>query len=214
MSIARSFSDSPLITGSSALAMGLPENYRRAGLLPERDGPATLPDLAGPAAVLSGSCSTATRAQVEEMKSRVPSFALDPLALSEGRRSIEELIGRAVKALEQNAVLIYSTAPPDVVEKAKTRLGRRRAGEVVESALASMAVALVASGAKKLIVAGGETSGAVANALRIRRLRIGPEIDPGVPWTIHLDSPELLLAFKSGNFGSRTFFTKALDILP
>ncbi len=148
------------------------------------------------------------------MRSRVPSFALDPLALSEGRRSIEELIGRAVKALEQNAVLIYSTAPPDVVEKAKTRLGRRRAGEVVESALASMAVALVASGAKKLIVAGGETSGAVANALRIRRLRIGPEINPGVPWTIHLDSPELLLAFKSGNFGSRTFFTKALDILP
>ena len=213
MSIARSFSDSPLITGGSALAMGLPENYRRAGLLPERHGPAKLPHLVGPAAVLSGSCSTATRAQVEAMKSRVPSFALDPVALAEGPQSIEELIRGAASALDQKAVLVYSTAPPDVVEKAQKQLGQFRAGEVVESALASMAVALVAAGVKKLIVAGGETSGAVAHALGIRRLRIGPEIDPGVPWTIHLDPPELLLAFKSGNFGTEQFFTKALDAL-
>jgi len=215
MSIARSFSDSPLITGGSALAMGLPENYRRAGLLPERDGPAKLPDLAGPAAVLSGSCSTATQTQVEEMRSQFPSFALDPIALAEGRQSIDEIIRNATKALDQKAVLIYSTSPPDVVKKTQMRLGKLLAGKLVERALASLAVALVGAGVKKLIVAGGETSGAVAKAIGIRRLRIGPEIDPGVPWTIHLDSPELLLAFKSGHFGSAAFFSKALvGVLP
>jgi uncharacterized protein YgbK (DUF1537 family) len=214
LSIARAFSDSPLITGGSALAMGLPENFRRDGLLPEREGPAELPCLAGPAAVISGSCSTATRVQVEAMKSRFPSFALDPIALAEGLQSTDELISKAVEALEQEPVLIYSTSPPDVVERAQKQLGRLHAGERVERALAAVAVALVGAGVKKLIVAGGETSGAVAKAIGIRRLRIGPEIDPGVPWTIHLDSPELLLAFKSGNFGSEAFFNKALEVLP
>jgi uncharacterized protein YgbK (DUF1537 family) len=214
LSIARACHDSPLVTGGSALAMGLPENFRRAGLLPERDGPAKLPRLTGPAAVISGSCSTATRVQVEEMKSRFPSFALDPIALAEGRQSTDELITKAVKALEQRAVLIYSTSPPEVVERAQKQLGKLRAGEQIERVLASVAVALVRAGVRKLIVAGGETSGAVASALGVRRLRIGPEIDPGVPWTIHLDSPELLLAFKSGNFGSSGFFTKALEVLP
>jgi uncharacterized protein YgbK (DUF1537 family) len=148
------------------------------------------------------------------MKSRFPSFALDPIALAEKRQSTDELIHKAEEALDQEAVLIYSTSPPEAVERAQKQLGKLRAGEEVERALASIAIALVAAGVKKLIVAGGETSGAVANALGIRRLRIGLEIDPGVPWTLHMDSPELLLAFKSGNFGSDAFFTKALEVLP
>jgi uncharacterized protein YgbK (DUF1537 family) len=214
LSIARAFHDSPLITGGSALAMGLPESYRRAGLLPVREGPVGLPQLSGPAVVLSGSCSIATRAQVEVMRSRFPSVALDPIALAEGRQSTDEIIRRAVGALEHEAVLIYSTSPPEIVEEAQQQLGKQRAGEEVERALGSMAVALVRAGVTKIIVAGGETSGAVAKALGVHRLRIGPEIEPGVPWTIHIDPPELLLAFKSGNFGSDDFFIKALEALP
>jgi uncharacterized protein YgbK (DUF1537 family) len=148
------------------------------------------------------------------MKSQFPSFALDPIALSEGRQTTDEIVRRAIGALNQEAVLIYSTAPPEVVEEAQQQLGTQHAGEEVERALGSIAVALVRAGVTKIIVAGGETSGAVAKALGVHRLRIGPEIEPGVPWTIHIDPPEILLAFKSGNFGSDDFFIKALETLP
>jgi uncharacterized protein YgbK (DUF1537 family) len=111
-------------------------------------------------------------------------------------------------------VLITATAEPDAVKRAQDQLGAERAGALVEDALARIAEGLVGAGARRLIVAGGETAGAVVGRLGVSGLRIGPEIDPGVPWTVTLDEPPLALALKSGNFGAPDFFLKAFEALP
>jgi uncharacterized protein YgbK (DUF1537 family) len=100
-----------------------------------------------------------------------------------------------------------------LLQPRQIRLGVAQAGALVENALSRIAQGLVRAGVRRLVVAGGETSGAVVQALRVERLQIGPQIDPGVPWTA-VRSPEcadavLHLALKSGNFGTPDFFTKA-----
>jgi uncharacterized protein YgbK (DUF1537 family) len=94
------------------------------------------------------------------------------------------------------------------------KLGREHAGAMIERALAAIAQGLVATGVRRLVVAGGETSGAVVGALGVEGLLIGPEIDPGVPWTFSIGQPTLALALKSGNFGAPDFFTKAFRLQP
>jgi 3-dehydrotetronate 4-kinase len=111
-------------------------------------------------------------------------------------------------------VLIYASAAPEEVRRAQAELGRERAGALVEQAMAAIAKGLVEAGVRRLVVAGGETSGAVVQALGVTGIRIGPQIDPGVPWTASLDEPALALALKSGNFGAPDFFLKAFDRLP
>jgi len=201
-----------LVTGGSGIARGLPANYRRIDALPQRIEPEP-PRLVPPVAVLAGSCSEATRAQVAAMAARHPTFALDPIALATGRQTVEAVAAEARSALEGEAVLIHSTAAPEEIEKAQKTLGREQASETLEKAFGDIAAALVDSGVRTLVIAGGETAGRVAAALGLRRLRIGTEIDPGVPWTLHLGEPVLHLAFKSGNFGSEDFFLKALKAL-
>ncbi len=203
-----------IIVGGSGVAMGLPANFQKAGLLSPGGGLAAIPRLEGAAAVIAGSCSIATRGQVRSMARAFPSFRVDPLALLAGEPVVERAVEWAIKAMERDAVLIYSTDDPEAVAKAQQGLGPERTGKAVEEALAGIARRLHAAGVKKWIVAGGETSGAVVEALGIRSLRIGPEIEPGVPWTFSLAPEELCLAFKSGNFGSETFFEKALGMLP
>lgn len=200
----------PLVTGGSGVAMGLPENFRAAGLLPHRDNPAALPELAGTAAILAGSCSRATLGQVAFAREHIPSFALDPLRTPDAAALAEAALAWAA-AQRPGPLLIGASAPPDQVAAVQRRLGREAAGALLEDAMARIAPALVARGVRRLIVAGGETSGAVVRALGVRSLRIGPEIDPGVPWT-HAEGtgPALRLALKSGNFGARDFFLKAL----
>jgi uncharacterized protein YgbK (DUF1537 family) len=110
--------------------------------------------------------------------------------------------------------LIRSSAPAEEVARVQEALGRERAGAAIEAAMAQIATALVERGVRRLVVAGGETSGAVVAALGVRGLRIGPAIDPGVPWTMSLDEPHLALALKSGNFGAPDFFTKAFACAP
>ncbi len=197
-----------LITGGSGLALGLPMNFRRQGLLRRRASAPAAP-VAGHGVVLSGSCSAATQRQVAAMKAACASFELDPLRFAEGEPVIEEAVAWARPRLGLSPVLIYSTADPPRVADIQAKLGRERAGEAVEQALAEIAKRLVACGARRLIVAGGETSGAVVSALGIEGLRIGAEIDPGVPWTTSLGEPPLALALKSGNFGADDFFLKA-----
>ena len=107
----------------------------------------------------------------------------------------------------------FDVAPEDV-KAVQTQLGVERAGELVERALAAIAQGLVKLGVRQLVVAGGETSGAVVNALGVKGLRIGPQIDPGVPWTAGLGDTPLALALKSGNFGTPDFFLKAWEKLP
>jgi uncharacterized protein YgbK (DUF1537 family) len=204
--------DLPLVTGASGLALGLPDAFRRAGLLHPMGGLAPLPNAGGPAAVLAGSCSPATQAQVRHMARTHAALALDPLALADGRQRLEAVLAWARDHLPQGPVLIYATAPAEAVAAAQAAIGCDRAGRLVEETLAALATALRAAGVGRLVVAGGETAGAVLESLGVRRLTIGPEIAPGVPWTIAADPPSLLLALKSGNFGGEDFFTRALDM--
>ncbi len=186
--IGEAAADFELITGGSGIALGLPENFRRRGLL-GNSGPADrLPPISGPAAVLSGSCSNATQAQVAYMRERGPVFTIDPVAAA-GRNITEEALAWAAARLGDRPVVISATAPPEQVAAIQQVLGRERAGALVEGILADIARGLVARGVRRLIVAGGETAGAVVQALGITGLRIGRQIDPGVPWTASLSQP-------------------------
>jgi 3-dehydrotetronate 4-kinase len=203
----------PLITGGSGVAIGLPENFRRAGLLKSGIAADALPSITGHAAVLSGSCSRATNEQVALMARDHPSFQVDPRALARGEPVAQAAVDWATPLLTDGPVLVYATAAPDAVRKIQSELGADKAGALVEEAMAAIARGLVDAGVRRLIVAGGETSGAVVGALNVPGLRIGPEIDPGVPWTASLGNPAMLLALKSGNFGTPDFFTKAFGVL-
>lgn len=211
LSIGAASADLVLVTGGSGVAIGLPENFRRAGVLAEHPAADSLSPIEGLSAVLSGSCSQATLEQVERAGASWPSFRIDPLAAEDGRDLAAEAIAFARGKLGDGPVLIYASAAPDEVADVQARLGRERAGELVEDVMARVARGLVEHGVRKLVVAGGETSGAVVGALEVRALRIGPQIDPGVPWTASIGDPKLALALKSGNFGAPDFFQKALD---
>ena len=207
--------DLPLITGGSGVALGLPDNFRRQGLLATTDPVADFEAPEGRAAILAGSCSAATRAQIAAAQAAgVPAFEVDPLALANGSLTVARIAGWAATQGTAAPVLIYSSAAPDVIDRVQAELGRDAAGTLVEQTLAHVAATLVAQGVTRLIVAGGETSGAVVGALGVRALEIGPEIDPGVPWTRALGGPPLALALKSGNFGAPDFFIKAWELLP
>jgi 3-dehydrotetronate 4-kinase len=139
-----------------------------------------------------------------------PALRIDPLRLAAGLPVVQEALAWASTRLQSGPVLIYATSMPQEVKAVQLELGVDRAGALIEQALAQVAEGLVAAGVRKLVVAGGETSGAVVGALGIRALRIGPQIDPGVPWTESLDDEPIALALKSGNFGGVDFFSKAL----
>jgi uncharacterized protein YgbK (DUF1537 family) len=203
-----------LVTGGSGIAMGLPQNLREQRLLTEPGGFADMPRLKGKAAVLAGSCSIATRGQVKHMAAEHPALAIDPLTLDQGGQGPDRAADWAGERLAKGPVLIYSSNEPEEVAKAQAELGKQQAGEVVEDFFAGLARRLVEEmGVDKLIVAGGETSGAVMKALDISALHIGPEIDPGVPWTVSVGKKPICLALKSGNFGTEDFFLKALEML-
>ena len=202
-----------LVTGGSGIAIGLPENFRRAGLLSAVGAAAQLPQIDGLAVVLAGSASNATNAQVAHWQVSHPSFRIDPLALARGEDVVAQALAFADTLITQQSVLIYATATPDQVKAVQEELGVAKAGHLVEQALADIAKGLRARGVRRFVVAGGETSGAVVQALDVRALRIGPQIDPGVPATATLDAEPLALALKSGNFGTVDFFEKALRVL-
>jgi uncharacterized protein YgbK (DUF1537 family) len=205
--------DLKLVTGGSGMAMGLPANFVRKGLM-KRGQHSQLPGVTGPTAVLAGSCSVATQGQVALMKQDHEYFELEPMAIASGRDLAQEALNWAASRLSEKPVLIYSTATPERVKAVQERLGREHAGALVEETLGKIAKGLVASGVRRMVVAGGETSGAVVGALGVEGLAIGPEIDPGVPWTFSIGEPALALALKSGNFGTPDFFTKAFKVQP
>ncbi len=144
--------------------------------------------------------------------------AIDPLRIAAGVDVAAEVLGWAGPLVAAGPVLVYSTTEPGAVKATQGTLGVEHAGTLVEATLARIAVGLVAHGVRQLVVAGGETSGACVQALDVRQLKIGPQIDPGVPWC-HAHSPlagseGLHLSLKSGNFGTDDFFTKAFATLP
>jgi 3-dehydrotetronate 4-kinase len=214
LALGEACADLALLTGGSGAALGLPANFRKKGLLAPHSDVEVLPEAGGAAAVLAGSCSAATLRQIEHMKARHPAFKLDPIALDDNpRQEISRVLGWAMTKLPQEPILVYASAPADEIGQVQARLGRVRAGALVEQAMAEIARALVSEGVRRLVIAGGETSGAIVAALRIPALRIGRQIDPGIPMTVSTSTPHLAVALKSGNFGTDDFFTKALAAL-
>ena len=210
--IAEACQSMTLLTGGSAVAMPLPVLWQAQGLLPQGTA-AAFRAPQGPALILSGSCSAMTNAQVAAyLAEGRPGFQLNPADLAEHGpgAALDWLAAQAPDA----APLIYATAAPDAVRAAQDRLGVDRAGQVVEQALATCAVAARDRGTRRFVVAGGETSGAVAKALGIARLHIGPEIAPGVPWGGAVSGgQDVAITLKSGNFGREGFFAQALGML-
>jgi uncharacterized protein YgbK (DUF1537 family) len=208
-SIGHACTDLKLITGGSGVALGLPENFRRKGLLREGDA-AALPAFDSPAVVLAGSASKATNGQVAVwLETGRPAFRINPLDLADGVPVIQRAL--AFAADHDQPVLIYATSTPAEVAKVQSQLGAQKAGALVEHALGEIASALRAKGTRRFVVAGGETSGSVVQALGIKALHIGRQIDPGVPAALAIGGGETLgLTLKSGNFGSTDFFDKAL----
>ncbi|MGV7241250.1 3-oxo-tetronate kinase [Caballeronia sp. M23-90] len=201
-----------LITGGSGIALGLPHNFHAANLLAEATHASELPSIEGRSVVLAGSASKATNEQVAYWRENKPGFRIDPLALSRGESVVEQALAFAAERSDE-PVLIYATSTPDEVKAVQKELGVDKAGHLVEQALASIAAKLRDAGVRKFVVAGGETSGAVVQALGVKSLRIGAQIDPGVPATQSIGDEPIGLALKSGNFGTKDFFVKALKAL-
>ena len=218
MRIGAALAGMALVTAGSGIAIGLAQNWQAGGRFSRAAGADRLPPATGLRAVVSGSCSLATNAQVLHFKrSGRPSFAIDPLALAAGDDLAGQALAWAGQHLADGPVLVYATAESAAVQAIQAQLGVARAGEMVEQALSKIAVGLAERGVRQLVVAGGETSGAVVQALGVRQMVIGPQIDPGVPWTA-VQSPAargevMHVALKSGNFGTADFFTKAFDRL-
>lgn len=210
LTLGRAIADQALITGGSGIALGLPDNFRRAGLL--ADAGTGFAPITGPGAVLSGSCSTASNAQVGEYLKSHPGLKVDTMALMEDRLRVEDALAFVQGHIHQSPI-VYSTADPDTVTQVQARYGREAVAGRVESFFAGLAPRLVAAGIKRLVVGGGETSGAVVTALGLESLRVGPEIDPGVPALACSHPTPLRLALKSGNFGAVDFYEKALATL-
>ncbi len=205
--------DLPLVTAGSGVAIGLPANF---GLSPSAQA-SQLPPAKGLQAVVSGSCSVATNAQVAHfIASGRPARLIDPTSLMQGQTAsvVQQVLAWAAPHLKEGPVLVYSTAEPASVKHVQDQLGVAQAGALVEHALAEVARGLVALGVQQLVVAGGETSGACVQALSLLQLQIGPQIDPGVPWCYApTASGGVHIALKSGNFGSEDFFTKAFKVM-
>jgi uncharacterized protein YgbK (DUF1537 family) len=175
---------------------------------------AKLPTATGYQAIVSGSCSVATNAQVADfMIKGGAALAIDPLQIVSGVDVVNSALSWIKERLPRGAVLVYATAEPTAVKAVQARLGVDKAGALVEQALSEIARGLVGLGVKQLIVAGGETSGACVQALGISIMRIGPQIAPGVPWCYSASTTAanegLHLALKSGNFGAVDFFSSA-----
>ena len=206
--IAKSLAGAPLVTGGAALGGAL--CAQEEGFAAE---PAGLPHVRGPVAMLSGSCSSATQSQVAYIRERVPTITLDPVALASTPDALESVIARALELATQGSFLVASTAEPEAVAIAQNQLGRERAAALLEDAFARLAIALAEAGTRKFVVAGGETSGAVTDALNIAMMRFGEEVAPGVPLAYSLAPEGYLLALKSGNFGDEQFFARAMEAM-
>jgi 3-dehydrotetronate 4-kinase len=207
--IGRACTDAPLLTGGSGIALGLPANFIAKGLA--KGGRNRFDGVEGPEAVLAGSCSGMTRSQVDAHRRIHPAMAVAVEDVMDGRTSSGDLVA-FVEANHGKAPLVYSSAAPEAVAAAQARHGREAVSARLEGLFAETAKRLVDRGVRRVVVAGGETSGAVAQALDLDGLTIGPEVSPGVPVLVS-EERGVALALKSGNFGGEDFFEEALDAL-
>ena len=206
--------DFKLITGGSGIALGLPSQFKSRNNHQEETRAHSLPKVLGKEIVLSGSCSEMTLAQVDEFSKRYSTLKLNPIELAENNSALANAVNWVIQAKVEEPILVYASAPPDAVKQAQKKLGRDLASSTVENALAKIALAAVQNGFRRIVVAGGETAGAVVSNLGIKGIMIGEQIDPGVPTTVSIGDPSIGLVLKSGNFGSADFFEKAFEVMP
>jgi uncharacterized protein YgbK (DUF1537 family) len=207
MTIGRAAADLPLVTGGSGVALGLPDNFKARGQIAGR-----IADWAGESGrcvALSGSCSEATRAQVQVHAESNPALEIVTADVISDSTTPDKVCKWLLN--QPGIPLAYSSADPETVDTVQKAFGREAASHALESFFAEVARQLVDSGLRRLLVAGGETSGAVVEGLDILSMEIGPEIDPGVP--AMRAGKNLVIALKSGNFGAPDFFTKAAGVL-
>jgi uncharacterized protein YgbK (DUF1537 family) len=208
LAIGAALKDSRFLTGGSGIAMGLAHNFiskgKARGALP------TGVNINGPEAILAGSCSNATRDQIEFHLQSHPALAIGVDQVMSGAMTENDVVEFAMRNVGR-APLIYSSATPSEVESAQARYGKETVAGRLDRLFAIAARQLVARGVQRLVVAGGETSGAVVSALDIDSVVVGEEIAPGVPVLSAAAPVPIALALKSGNFGSRDFFSKALQ---
>lgn len=208
--IARAVRASPLVTGAAGLAGAL---ARAAGCAPvDEDETVARLASADTAAALAGSCSARTREQIARWQSSAPSLQLDPIATPDSAALATHALDWYDRVRADGPALIFSSADPDDLRRAQNTLGRERSAEIVERALGSIAVGLVARGVTRLIVAGGETSGEVVRALGIRHGRVGTDAAAGVPWIFPDTSTPAALLLKSGNYGDAELLVRAAAV--
>jgi uncharacterized protein YgbK (DUF1537 family) len=204
----------PLSVGASGLGIGLARALLKDGLKNQTTS-TEAKAVGGPIAALSGSCSQATLNQVERAGQWGAVLRLDTQALASGPEEAQRALAWALPRLDKGPVLIASTAPPNEVQAVQAKFGRENAGHAIEQGMAAIAKGLVEGGVRRLIVAGGETSGAVVDQLGLKAFSIGAEIAPGVPVLRTVGkAPEMVLALKSGNFGGPDFFADAAKLMP
>ena len=214
--IANAVVEYPLVTGGSRIARYLPAAYRTSGLIHSKEYMAEHPDIPGRSLIVAGSCSTATNRQVRCARDKTPSWQVDVDRLIQNPEvERTKLIEWASTIPSASTAMVCSTSTPEVVIELQSRHGAKAVASAVEDFLASAAKHFVDEcDVTRLIVAGGETAGAVVKKLGVNTLRIGAEICPGVPWTETIGDRPLAFALKSGNFGQEDFFETALIMLP
>ncbi|WP_170445610.1 3-oxo-tetronate kinase [Ruegeria arenilitoris] len=203
LEIGKAARDTLLLCGGSGIALGLPENFGFKPRHPQWDG------VSGPGIVLSGSCSRATREQVARYRDIAPHREVTARDAVSGSISVEELVNWALE--QKQPPLIYSSADPQVVRQAQGSFGKEKASAAIENLFSDLSRSLRTAGFRRMVIAGGETSGAVVQGLRAQQLQIGPRLAAGVPMVLLAGTPSVALALKSGNFGGPDFFADALN---
>lgn len=208
--------DHRLSVGASGMGLGLARGLVALGKVQAVSTSADQKPIGGPVACLAGSCSQATLAQIAQAGKSMPVLHLDPEKMVTGKGEAERALGWVRDHLGKGPVLIASSSTPDQVSALQAWHGRDRAGHAIEQTLAEISEGLVAAGVRRLIVAGGETSGAVVDRLGISAFLVGPEIAAGVPVLrcVGWSKGDAALALKSGNFGGPDFFTDAIRLMP
>jgi uncharacterized protein YgbK (DUF1537 family) len=205
-----------LSVGASGIGLGLARALVKSGKVKAAGSNAiTGAAVGGPAACLAGSCSQATLQQIAKAEAVMPVLHLDPDRIVAGKEEARRAVTWAVERINSGPVLIASSAAPEEVSALQSRHGRSTAGHAIEQAMADIAEGLVGAGVRRLVVAGGETSGAAVDRLRIPGFLVGEEIAAGVPVlrAVGAKNGEMLLALKSGNFGGPEFFSDALALM-
>jgi uncharacterized protein YgbK (DUF1537 family) len=208
--------DHRLSVGASGIGLGLARALVAAGKVkPDVSSTVSGAAVGGAAACLAGSCSQATLQQIARAEQAMPVLRLEADQVVSGKEEAQRALAWAKERLAKGPVLIASSSTPDQVAALQSRHGRDAAGHAIEQAMADIAAGLVQSGVRRLVVAGGETSGAVVDRLEIPGFIVGAEIAPGVPVlrAVGAKTGTMLFALKSGNFGGAEFFSDALALM-